>query len=99
MKEISGNQAGLAYTSVGIAFSIFLLIVLLHAYLALSKMSLGKKLPSLNDNFVAQLLGAEMNKLRDEQRAECNNLVIGGPGEQCNLANQALSCKTLGAVS
>ena len=88
VKEISGNQAELAYTSVGIAFFIFLLIVLLHAYLALCKTSLGKKLPSLNNKFVARFLqGVEVNRL-DERRAERDNVAIGGHGEQHNLATQ-----------
>ena len=88
VKEISGNQAELAYTSVGIAFFIFLLIVLLHAYLALCKTSLGKKLPALNNKFVARFLqGVEVNRL-DEQRAERDNVAIGGHGEQHNLATQ-----------
>ena len=69
VKEIGGNQAGLAYTFIGIAFFIFLLIMLLHAYSVLCKTSFGKKLPTLNDNFMAKFLGVEVNRL-DEQRAE-----------------------------
>ena len=89
--QIQGNQAGIAYSFVGVAFSIFLLIILLHAYLALSKTSLGKRLPSLSENFVAQhLLGAEVNHLRrDEQRPEHDHMAIGRQGEQRNLANRA----------
>ena len=89
VKEISGNQAGLAYTSVGIAFSTFLLIVILHAYLALSKTSFCKKLPPVNDNFVARLLGVEVNKRQDKWRAERDNVAMGGQVKQRNLANQA----------
>ena len=88
--HVQGNQAGIAYSFVGVAFSIFLLIVLLHVYLALSKISLGKRLPSLSENFVAQhLLGAEVNHLRrDEQRPEYDHMAIGRQGEQWNLANR-----------
>ena len=86
LKEISGDQAALAYTSVGIAFFTFLLIVLCHIYLALRKISVGKKLPSLN--FVVQFIGAEVNKL-DKQRAEHDNEPNGGQGERYNLANEA----------
>ena len=43
VKETGGNQAALAYTSVGIAFATFVLIFLYHVYLLLSKTSLWKK--------------------------------------------------------
>ena len=82
VKEIEGNQAGLTYTSVGIAFSTFLLIVFCHLYLALSKTSVGKKLPS--PNAISRIIG-EINK---DGRAEHENAPICEPGEQHNLANQ-----------
>ena len=44
VKETGGNQAALAYTSVGIAFATFVLIFLYHVYLLLSKTSLWMKL-------------------------------------------------------
>ena len=43
VKETGGNQAALAYISVGIAFATFILIFLYHVYLLLSKTSLWKK--------------------------------------------------------
>ena len=82
VKEIEGNQAGLAYTSVGIAFSTFLVIVFCHLYLALSKTSVGKKLPS--PNAISRIIG-EINK---DGRAERENAPTCEPGEQHNLANQ-----------
>ena len=86
LKEIGRDQAALAYTSVGIAFFTFLLIVLCRLYLALRKTSVGKNLPSLN--FIAQNISAEFNKLI-KWRAEHDNEPNGGKGEQHNLANQA----------
>ena len=44
VKETRGNQAALAYTFVGITFTTFVLIVLYHVYLLLSKTSLWMKL-------------------------------------------------------
>ena len=44
VKETGGNQAALAYTSVGIAFATFVLIFLYHVYLLISKTSLWMKL-------------------------------------------------------
>ena len=44
VKETGGNQAALAYTSVGIAFAKLVLIFLYHVYLLLSKTSLWMKL-------------------------------------------------------
>ena len=44
VKETGGNQAALAYTSVGIAFATFALIFLYHVYLFLSKTSFWMKL-------------------------------------------------------
>ena len=62
MKETGGNQAALAYISVGIAFATFILIFLYHVYLLLSKTSFWMKLihfmkiniyrPLSNDNNV-----------------------------------------------
>ena len=43
VREIRGNQAGLAYTSVGIAFVLFVCIVLYHVYLHLRATVLWKK--------------------------------------------------------
>ena len=44
VKETGGNQAALAYTSVGIAFATFVFIFLYHVYLLLNKTSLWMKL-------------------------------------------------------
>ena len=62
VKEMGGNQAALAYISVGIAFATFSLIFLYHVYLLLSKTSFWMKLihfmkiniyrPLSNDNNV-----------------------------------------------
>ena len=46
VEEINGHRAELAYTSVGIAFVIFIFIVLFHVYQRVSKMSVWKKLPA-----------------------------------------------------
>ena len=45
VKEIGGSQNGLAYTSVGIAFAIFVGIVLFHVYLRIHKTAAWKKIP------------------------------------------------------
>jgi predicted outer membrane repeat protein len=45
VKETGGSQAGLAYTSVGIAFAIFVYIVLFHVYLRIHKTATWKKIP------------------------------------------------------
>ena len=45
VKETGGNQAGLAYTSVGIAFATFICIVVYHVYLCLHKTTAWKMLP------------------------------------------------------
>ena len=48
VQETGGSQARLAYTSVGIAFAIFICIVFYHIYLILHKTSALKKLPKPN---------------------------------------------------
>ena len=45
VKEIGGSQAGLAYTSVGIAFMLLVCIVLYHMYLRLRMSALWEKIP------------------------------------------------------
>ena len=90
VKEIDGNQAGVAYTFIGVAFSTFFMIVLLSVYVALRKTSFGKKLPSLNDklNAVAQFLCKVANG-PDNQRAGRDDVAIGGRDEQQNSVDQA----------
>ena len=87
VKEIDGNQAGVAYTFVGVAFSTFFMIVLLSVYAALRKTSFGKKLPSLNDNAVTRFLGEEANG-PDKQRTGRDDVAIGGRDEQQNRVDQ-----------
>ena len=45
VKETGGSQAGLAYTSVGIAFATFVYIILFHVYLRIHKTAMWKKIP------------------------------------------------------
>ena len=45
VKETGGSQAGLAYTSVGIAFATFVCIVLFHVYLRMRKTTTWKRIP------------------------------------------------------
>ena len=51
MKETGGSQAGLAYTSVGIAFATFVYIVLFHVYRRIRKTAVWKKIPKPNIEF------------------------------------------------
>ena len=66
VKEIGGNQAALAYTSVGIAFVLFICILLYHMYLRLHTTLLWKKTHSQRHYI--------LNKLRHskEEDAEAN---------------------------
>ena len=44
VRETRGSQAGLVYTSIGIAFATFICIVIYHFYLNVRKTTVGKKL-------------------------------------------------------
>ena len=48
VNEVRGNQAALTYTSVGIAFLLFVCIMLYHVYLCLHTSALWKKVPKPN---------------------------------------------------
>ena len=62
VKEAGGSQAGLAYTSVGIAFATFVYIVLFHVYQRIRKTAVWKKIPKSNIEFC--------NKNKDDVQGE-----------------------------
>ena len=77
VKETGGRQSGLAYVSVGIAFAMFICIMIYHLYLSLCKTSVGKKLLKMNTRkyYILQKLMRENNVhetevLEDEHDSE-----------------------------
>ena len=70
VKEIGGNQTALAYTSVGIAFVLFICILLYHVYLRLQTTLLWKKTHSQR-NYIFNKL--RRNKEEDTEANIVNN--------------------------
>ena len=70
VKEIGGNQAGLAYTSVGIAFIFFVCIVLYHVYLRLHKFALWELMPKLDIGKCATFILGHNKENDDEDEVE-----------------------------
>ena len=76
VKETGGSQAGLAYTSVGIAFTLFACIVLYHMYLRLYMSALWEKIPKPDTekhyilNKLSIILGHSKEKEDDDSEDE-----------------------------
>ena len=74
VKEVRGNQAGLIYTLVGVAFVQFICIFLCQVYLRLCTFALWKKLPKPNlDNVILFNKLILSHKENDTDRDEPNN--------------------------
>ena len=70
VKESGGSQAGLAYTSVGIALVLFICIVVYHVYLRLHTLGVWKKIPKPDSNIFGKLaLGHNKESDNDEKEA------------------------------
>ena len=69
VKESGGSQAGLAYTSVGIALVLFICIVVYHMYLRLRTLGVWKKILKLDSNIFGKLALGH-NKVDDNDEKE-----------------------------
>ena len=84
VKETGGSQAGLAYTSVGIAFATFIGIVFYHIYLSLHKTSVWKKLLKPNAGKYSM-----MHRFVQDKESSANE------DEQANCKQENLSLQLL----
>ena len=71
VKESGGSQAGLAYTSVGIALVLFICIVVYHVYLRLRTLGVWKKIPKPDSKMFGKLiLGHDKENEDDKKEAD-----------------------------